>query len=537
MSDYEIVDYAPFFAPVSSDFLDGLLGQYSAARRRIEEIGAIVNGETFGAVMNYFVDGNASEDRRYAAVRAERLFEVAGAVAALNAAYWGKALNLTDVIDYMPQARRDEWHKSIREQTTPDFNEAAVRPTIESMLAMRGQFLAERVDGIFRGLSGEHVTNSPEAFGKRMIIANFNNGYGGLSYQRVGLVNDLRCVIAKFMGRDEPKHDSTQPVMAALQYDTGTWLSVDGGALRIRLYKKGTAHLEVHPDMAWRLNATLASLYPRAIPAAFRERPKKRTKDFVMMGRPLPFAVLALLPAATGRYRRTYHIGSSNSTAAYAEAVRVVEAIGGCVDSAGNCSFEYNPDDVLTEIGVSGCLPDRVAHQYYPTPEKLARICVDLAEIGTTESVLEPSAGQGAIASLLPAERTTCVEISTVYCAILKAKGFAAHQADFLVWAKRTPERFDRIVMNPPFSEGRAMAHVEAAAGLLAAGGILVAVMPSGARNSARLTALDCTWSPIFDNEFAGTSVAVVLLTARLRLTKVATPCTAEELEPAEATS
>ena len=38
--------------------------------------------------------------------------------------YWDKALKLTDVLDCMPQARRDEWSKQIREMTAPEFDDA-----------------------------------------------------------------------------------------------------------------------------------------------------------------------------------------------------------------------------------------------------------------------------------------------------------------------------------------------------------------------------------------------------------------------------
>jgi len=39
----------------------------------------------------------------------------------------------------------------------------------------------------------------------------------------------------------------------------------------------------------------LASLYPMAIPSEFRTKPKKKAKEFVMMGQPLPFAVVILV--------------------------------------------------------------------------------------------------------------------------------------------------------------------------------------------------------------------------------------------------
>src|SRR5690606_38714787 len=75
----------------------------------------------------------------------------------------------------------------------------------------------------------------------------------------------------------------------------GEWQEVDGGALKIRLYKKGTAHMEVHPYIAWRLNDVLATLYPQAIPPKFRTKPKRKPKEFRMIRRPLPFAVLEVL--------------------------------------------------------------------------------------------------------------------------------------------------------------------------------------------------------------------------------------------------
>lgn len=89
-----------------------------------------------------------------------------------------KALNMTDVYEYMPNNRRTEWNEQIREMKTPDFEEETVRPTIMELLNSRQQFFAERVDGIFRALSGDHVTNRPEGFGKRMILARVFNEYG-----------------------------------------------------------------------------------------------------------------------------------------------------------------------------------------------------------------------------------------------------------------------------------------------------------------------------------------------------------------------
>lgn len=529
LAEVQLVDdTAQFYAPVSSDLVDGLVGQYQQMRARVEHVAELVSSETAGA-LPYFFEGNRGGHERYYP-SATDVFKLPGAIAALNAAYWSKALSLTDVLDCMPQKRRDEWHKTISEHTTPDFEETTVRATITEMLGMRAQFLAERVDGIFRGLSGEHVTNAPEAFGKRMIVANVLGGYGYAEHRTCGLINDLRAVVAKFMGRDEPKWSATADLVNVLKGNWGEWVPVDGGTIRIRLYRKGTAHLEVHPDMAWRLNQILAHMHPLAIPAEFRQKPKRKPKDFVMMGRPLPFAVLDLLGGMAPAIRVTNHgrreavpmtltLGGRHSLdkAVSQAAVRVIEAIGGVfVKDGGYYQFDYEPGAVVASIVASGCIPDQQAHQFYPTPAAVGEAAVDWSAIGTEHTVLEPSAGQGALADLLPKERTTCIEIAPLHCDILRAKGYAVHQADFIAWADSQAvdgQRFDRIVMNPPFSEGRAQLHTERAYGLLKPGGMLVAVLPSGLRGKDIFPG--CEWSRLYQNEFAGTSVDVVLLRAQ----------------------
>jgi predicted RNA methylase len=528
MSDLmEIVDDArEFFAPVSSDVIDGLLGQYQQKRGHIDTVAGIVAGEV-GGVISYFIEGN--KDRASHMPSPERLFEPAGAIAALNSTYWSKAMSLTDVYDCMPQARRDEWSKSIRDHATPEFTEEAVRPTISGLLADRAKFFAERVDGIFRGLSGEHVTNCPQGFSKRMIIANVtaNNFH---STSKVGIINDLRAVIAKFMGRDEPNWNSTGPVIKIADRQSGKWLTVDGGTLRIRTYKIGTAHLEVHPDMAYRLNQVLAGMYPRAIPAEFRTKPAKKHKEFQMIGRPLPFAVLTLLGdlKQAQSYRRNDRdrviwtpipnavafAHGARESAAFQEAQRVLMSIGGVLTKAGDWQFDYSPSAAIDEIVASGCVPDVKAHQYYPTPDVIARAAIELAHIGPDDTVLEPSAGQGGIADYFPLQHhAVCVEVSKLHCDILRAKGFVTVHADFMEWAATAP-KFDRVIMNPPFSEGRALAHLQAAAALLKPAGRIVAVLPASFKDKDVLPGFDVRWSDVYSGEFAGTGVSVVICKA-----------------------
>lgn len=502
----ELVANDEFFAPTPYGLIDGLFGRYKAQRGRVERIASAVDADIVG-VLHYFERGNTDGNGRHFDVT--KLFGLPQAIKALDADFWNEALKLTDVYDAMPQARRDEWNSSIRELKTPEFSEDNVRATIESLLESRGKFFAERVDGIFRALSGNHVTNEPQGFNKRMILEYVFNSYSGDS--KAGAINDLRCVIAKFMGRDEPRWNTTRADVDTCRLQYGEWHSLDGGALRMRVYKKATAHLEIHPDMAWRLNVILHQLHPRALPPDVRRKPDKPSKVFKPIGRPLPFAVLAVLRdmRQTGNDLAVPYL-SDTSKHVMAEAIRTLEYIGG-VHEKNVVRFDYDPRYVLREIVTSGCVPDQKAHQFYPTPESVALAAVEMAQIGPGHLCLEPSAGLGGIADLMPKAQTVCVEISPLHCKVLEAKGYQVSQGDFIEWAKAALP-YQRIVMNPPYSEGRWMAHLEAAARLLDKGGRLVAVLPASARGKTLIAGFTHEWSGVFSNEFAGTSVSVAIV-------------------------
>jgi hypothetical protein len=506
----ELVEAEAFFAPTPYGLIDGLFGQYHAMRARVERLASLMDDEN-GVALGYFKTGNANDDHRFP--DAGHLFRVGPAIKALDADFWQRTLNLTDVYDCMPAKRREEWNESIRKLTTPEFTEDNVAATMEALMTARSQFLAERVDGIFQGLSRTHVTNSPAGFSKRMIIDYVFSYYQSFGTPKAELINDLRRVIAKFMGRDEPGWDSSRRMLETCRAEHGTWHTLDGGALRIRCYLKGTAHLEVHEDMAWRLNAILHTLYPRAIPASFRVAPKKKAKTFTMMGRPLPFAVLAILDAMDIKGNRAAYGGyGSHDKAASKEASRVLQGIGG-VFVDGGWSFGYDPTDVIREIRLSGCVPDKVSHQYYPTPENVALAAVALADIGPDDVCLEPSAGQGGLVSFMP-DNTQCVEISGLHCTILRAKGYACEQADFIAWSAQAVcegNLFDRVILNPPYSEGRWLAHLQAAVSLLAPSGRVVCILPASQRGKDLIPGLDYEWSPVFANQFDGTSIDVAI--------------------------
>lgn len=118
---------------------------------------------------------------------------------------------------------------------------------------------------------------------------------------------------------------------------------------------------------------------------------------------------------------------------------------------------------------------------FFETPDELARRVVDEAEISEGHTVLEPSAGLGAIAKHIPFEFGSTLVESDADRAKFLTGAFPAHHvicADFLNWTpgENIPAKFDRIVMNPPFARRADIKHITRAASLLAPGGVLVAI-------------------------------------------------------------
>lgn len=118
---------------------------------------------------------------------------------------------------------------------------------------------------------------------------------------------------------------------------------------------------------------------------------------------------------------------------------------------------------------------------FFPTPPALADRVVREAGIKEGMSVLEPSAGKGdlldAVRRAQPDAKIEAVELSGTLRELLDAKGYDLVGSDF----EKHDGRYDRIVMNPPFSDSTDIRHVRRAYDMLNKGGRLVAIMGEGA--------------------------------------------------------
>lgn len=119
---------------------------------------------------------------------------------------------------------------------------------------------------------------------------------------------------------------------------------------------------------------------------------------------------------------------------------------------------------------------------YFATPEPVGLKMVEWADLRPGERVLEPSAGHGAIARWMPenAERTAIEPSSTLLPRLAMVFDGKIVDSDFE--SLHVNNKFDAIVMNPPFGQGgkTAIEHVAKAAMHLRERGRIVALIPTG---------------------------------------------------------
>lgn len=133
---------------------------------------------------------------------------------------------------------------------------------------------------------------------------------------------------------------------------------------------------------------------------------------------------------------------------------------------------------------------------YYATPEPLGLKMVEWADPKSGESMMEPSAGHGAIARWMPDyTRNTVVEPSRELQPKLQRNVSNANVVGDVFESLDLHNKFGSIVMNPPFGTGgkTAIEHLAKAFRHLSDGGRIVAIIPNGPATQKR-----------FDNWFYG---------------------------------
>lgn len=214
----------------------------------------------------------------------------------------------------------------------------------------------------------------------------------------------------------------------------------------------------------------------------------------------------------------------------YVKINKILECLGGKWDRSLQAHiFEGEAREAVEDAAETGTYIDwKRQNEFFETPEPLARRMLDLADVAPDFTVLEPSAGKGAIVkpALQFGATVLAVEQFEPYAKViagLAPDGFDRLKVavlDFLAF-KPTPV-FDAVVMNPPFKND--VYHVAYAARFLRPGGKLVSVMGPGwtFRTSAIserfrywVTTMGAKWEKLPEKSFSssGTYVHSGLLT------------------------
>lgn len=155
----------------------------------------------------------------------------------------------------------------------------------------------------------------------------------------------------------------------------------------------------------------------------------------------------------------------------YLEVASALEKIGGAWKGGKVSAFEFksDPSELLNQIAGGANVNLKKDFQYFPTPEPIADWLVELADIREEDTVLEPSAGQGAIVkainSVYPEKQVHCYELMPTNQEILREIPTVQFIGEDFLNCKREGNLgikflYDRIVANPPFSKNQDIDHV-----------------------------------------------------------------------------
>lgn len=168
---------------------------------------------------------------------------------------------------------------------------------------------------------------------------------------------------------------------------------------------------------------------------------------------------------------------------------KVLVALGGKWNrKAGLHIFDADPAEIFEQAMLTGTYSSvKQDFNCFFTPKAMASEVMRMADLHTGDSILEPSAGQGALLDVLPKNtfEIRFFEILDANYKALKEKGYLGVCTDFLSMSSvEHTDRFDRVIMNPPFSvagDRRAdITHVGHAWKFLKPGGRLVSIMSAG---------------------------------------------------------
>jgi hypothetical protein len=164
----------------------------------------------------------------------------------------------------------------------------------------------------------------------------------------------------------------------------------------------------------------------------------------------------------------------------YQDVAKSLELIGGKWKGGKVFGFVFatDPTDLLDQIANGEKRNLKKEFQFFATPEKLADKLVKLAGLLPQDTILEPSAGQGAIVEAIRRSGHQglihCIELMQTNSIILCNKRITHDNCDFLTFPFKT--KYSKIIANPPFTKNQDIDHLKEMYKCLSRGGRLVCI-------------------------------------------------------------
>lgn len=179
----------------------------------------------------------------------------------------------------------------------------------------------------------------------------------------------------------------------------------------------------------------------------------------------------------------------------YQDVAKSLELIGGKWKGGKVMGFVFasDPTDLLAEIQGGEKRNLKKEFQFFATPSELAKRLVYIADLKNHDTILEPSAGQGAIIKEINAACSVvpdCYELMETNQIILNKSGlkFNLLGSDFF---ENKGRGYSKIIANPPFSKNQDIEHLQEMYTCLNRGGRLVCVMSESWANGSQKKQVD----------------------------------------------
>jgi len=220
----------------------------------------------------------------------------------------------------------------------------------------------------------------------------------------------------------------------------------------------------------------------------------------------------------------------------YVSTNKIIETIGGKWNRKRKChTFNYDPRTIIDNIIKTATLDTsnlcidviksamingtqaKAIPDLFPTPSKIVQQLIGLANLAIGQRILEPSAGAGNIVSAIIdrslQSEIVVVEINAALATELKQRypNVIVYNADFLTL--NDIGLYDRIIMNPPFSQAADIKHILHARSKLVPSGKIVTICSAGARQIKQIKSIAEQWIDIPAKSFKkeGTNIKTVI--------------------------